>query len=113
MVQLQFQEQLIALRDNLIRQRQIMLADDVPALLELTSGLQELMNSLDLEKLVASLRAGEVSEEEVNIIKEIMELLETNKLLAKQSLSFARRMLAAINGGNGQVAPGLGLDRKV
>lgn len=105
---------LIALRDNLARQRQVMLADDLESLAELTKAQQELLDSLDQEELLALFRRGDVAEAEAALVKEIAELLQTNEMLARQSLSFAKRMLEALTGGaDGQVLPGIGLDKRV
>jgi len=110
-------EQLLtALRDNLLAQRQAMLADDLDALSVLTSAQQSLQDIYQ-DGLKEYFSGNAASQQEVDLLKEAVELLRTNELLARQSLDYARRMLEALDGKgknrNGDVSPGLGFDRKV
>lgn len=104
---------LIALRDNLTGQRQAMLADDFSALSELTGSQQVLINALEQNE-VRDYFKGDVCKEDVELLNYVHELLRTNELLAHQSLTFARRMLEALDGkeARDRNQPGLGLNRE-
>lgn len=102
------------LKDNLTAQRQAMFADDLAALSQLTNTQQGLLDALHSSRVKTYFCSNEVSAEDAELLDQVLELLRTNELLARQSLSYARRMLEALDGrGGGQVSPGMGLDRKV
>lgn len=86
-----------ALRDNLTAQHQAMLADDLPRLSELTKEQQEIYNRLDSFSPFSGIKTSRESQ----LLAEINELLTTNALLARQSLAFAKRMLEALDTGDG------------
>lgn len=85
-------ELLTAMLTNLGNQQAAMLRDDIAELQRLNGEQAYLATSLK-----AALESGiEPSEEQRLQMAELNELAETNRLLARQSVNFARRMLKAL-----------------
>jgi len=79
------------LRHNLREQQQSMLVDDLESLSALVPAQEQLW-----AQVVADLAAGSLQAEAREKIAQLKFLVETNQLLAQQSLVFARRVLRAL-----------------
>lgn len=105
-------DSLAALHKNLLAQQQCMLVDDLAGLSELVREQEVLWNECEVW-----LTTGARDEDTALQLSQLKDLVETNQLLAQQSLVFARKVLSLLSDDDGysergkkQVRPGKSLD---
>jgi ABC-type transporter Mla subunit MlaD len=105
-------DSLTALHKNLLEQQQCMLVDDLAGLSELVREQESLWKECE-----AYLASGVRDADTALQLSQLKDLVETNQLLAQQSLVFARKVLNLLveddgysDRGKKQVRPGKSLD---
>lgn len=86
---------------NLLAQQQCMLVDDLAGLAELVCEQEQLWTECE-----AYLGSGTCDEDTPAKLAELKALVETNQLLAQQSLAFARKVLDVLADDDGYSATG-------